>query len=130
MKKNAALLLLATCGMLAAQVITTQSFNRYAVVNVELVNGKLEVTHRVDPGYRYSEGGRPPDILYKDIYCASNGVVIFEKKIIGKIVPEKTIPEKILWETKDGIISNDAKMKEIEDFYNLDRMAWYGLSLR
>ena len=58
------------------------------------VDGKMEINYRRDPGVRYPEGGGPPDEVWKDVYCASNNVIVFERRVQGKVIPPSTTPER------------------------------------
>ena len=72
-------------------------WNHSSLVSVELIDGKIHVTRRQHSMTVYPEGGGPPDTVYKEIYCASNGVIVLERKVEGKVIPPQTTPEKIEW---------------------------------
>jgi hypothetical protein len=67
------------------------------IVSVNLIDGKLHVEKRQASNITYCEGGHPPDAIWKEIYAASNGVVVLERKVEGTVVPAQTTPERVEW---------------------------------
>ena len=72
------------------------------ITSVSLVDGKLFVEKREQSMIRYPEGGGPPDKVWKEIYCASNGVIVLERKVEGVLIPQQTTPEHIDWPDKES----------------------------
>ncbi len=75
------------------------------LIEKEIRGGKLYLGWRTeeDPGTRYPEGGGPPNIIkaWREVYGASNGIVVLERKEDGAVTPastkSETTPEKIEW---------------------------------
>ena len=100
-------------GVLLGQ--TSKPYNRHSTwgiaydkvesTSVELKDGKLIVSWREEShgDGMWPEGGGPsPDIkAWRDIYCASNGVVVLERTENGAVIPARTKtqtdPEKVEW---------------------------------
>ena len=73
------------------------------ISNLVLADGKLEITYRQSSGNlhyyphckKLSSTEAVPDTVWKDIYYAKDGVVVFHQRIHGKLTPGKTIPQHI-----------------------------------
>jgi len=81
-------------------VNVTTHFDGNGITDIMLrSDGKLEVVYRKSSNLAYPcYPCKPvPDSLKKYIFCASNEVIILEKMIVGRVVPEKTVPERIEW---------------------------------
>lgn len=83
--------------------------NRSTLVSADLVDGKVHVVRRTASGTTYCEGGGPPDTIAKEIYAASNGVVVLERTVKGTIVPPSHTRERIEWP--------DAESQKVKDVW-------------
>jgi len=88
------------------------------LIQKELKGGKLVLGWRleVDPGIRYPEGGGPPNTVtvWREVYGASNGVVVLERKENAKVTPARTerAPERIEWPNATGSPTGAAKQED------------------
>ena len=81
------------------------AYDKIEVTSVATNQGKLYVSWREEshgPGMWPEGGGPPPEVkAWRDIYCASNGVVVLERTENGSVTPAstktETAPEKVEW---------------------------------
>jgi len=67
------------------------------VTNVELVNGGLEITYRNPSPFTNLNGVQEPATVWKDVYCVKDGKIVFCKRVVAKVTPGFTVPEKVEW---------------------------------
>lgn len=73
------------------------------LVSKELVKGELVLTFRSTLNDASVLLSNPPQhkpatpVVWREIYGASNGVVVLKRRLDGKVIPESTVPEKVEW---------------------------------
>lgn len=77
----------------------TPDDGKYQVIDYKLEDGRFYVTLEHTTLYYFPEGVQSSRRIWKDVYCASNGVIVLEKQILGNYIPPSNTPEKIEWPT-------------------------------
>ena len=73
------------------------------LVSKELVKGDLVLTFRHTLNDASVLLSYPPQhkpatvVIWREIYVASNGVVVLKRRLDAKVTPESTTPEKVEW---------------------------------